>query len=507
MMKELQSIGICSAIGLTLVAGCARTVAQPSAVPPKQGKIPVESLIVESQLSQASSVISGQLEPYRIATVTAEVGARVLELPLQTGTKLSAGSLLSQLDDSVSRAGLAEAVAGLAQAKAGRQQAEAELARARVETDAARQAARAQLAQAEAGQQGASAQARQAAEGERKARAATRAQELAQAAAGLAQAQAEERLARTERDRIAFLLKEGVVGQQAHDRVQATFEMARARCDAAEQQLSLAREGARQEDIRTATAQVAQASAGVASFQAQKDAATAQLRIAGTRPARLEALQRQIDGLHAQEARASATVRQAELLVKKHRIGAPFGGRVLAKLTESGQTVAPGTPIARLGELSRLKATFALTEAARLGFKPGQAVSLTVDAFPGKRFTGKVATVGYQADPRIRTFGIEVELANPGEVLLPNMVARLAVKQVSPAPSITIPISALATERTQAYVFVLTEGIARRREVKLGPVQGDQVTVQEGLKVGESLAATPQRLTEGARVEILGGKS
>ncbi|MBB6052674.1 efflux RND transporter periplasmic adaptor subunit [Armatimonas rosea] len=501
MLRNERLLGALALVnlGLGLASGCARSTAQ--APPSPLGGIPVESITAQLQLSQAKVQLSGQVEPYRIATVSSEVAARLTALPITVGARVGVGGLLAQLDSGVATATLHEAEAGLRQSRAARSQAEAEYARAVVETAAAQQAAHAQLAQAEAGEKGATAQATQAAEGERKARSATRAQELLQAVAALAQAQADDRLATKERDRVAVLLSEGVVGQQALDRAQAAQEAAAARKSAAEQGLSLAREGARDEDIRSAAAGVAQASAGVASFQAQKDAARAQLRVAATRPARLESIRRQIEGLKAQEARAAASVEQARLLVLKHRVVAPFAGRVLAKLTESGQTLAPGSPIARLGELSRVKAVFAVPEAARLALRPGQRVPLTADALPGKRFTGVIETVGYQADPRTRAFAVEVRVENPQEALLPNMVVRLALDAApTTTKAVFIPLSAVATDGSRSYVFLLKSGKAQRKDIVTGPVQGERVLVQAGLVGGETLAATPQRLTDGVAV-------
>lgn len=490
-------------LGITALSGCARSTAQAPHIPPQTAGIPMQGITAQLQLLQDTVRVSGQVQPYREATIAAEVGARLTALPVTVGARVEAGALLAQLDFRVARATLAEAEAGLHQSQATRRQAEAEYARAVVETDAARQAAQAQLAQAAAGERGAVAQAQQAAEGERKARSATRTQELLQAEAGLSQAKAEDKLATTERDRIAHLLQEGVVGQQALDRAQAAQEAAHARRIGAEQQLSLAREGARQEDIRTATAQVSQASAGIARFHAQQDAAKAQLRSAETRPARLEALRQQIAGLKAQESRAAATVDQARLLVEKHQLTSPFSGRVLAKLTEVGQTLAPGTPVVRLGEIRRVKAVFAIPEAARPNLRPDQRLWLTADALPGKRFGGVVETVGYQADPRTRSFLVEVQIANTTETLLPNMVVRLALGAPQARKALFVPLSAIATEGETRLVFRLSDGTAKRQEVTLGAVQGELVQVLSGLAPSDTLAATPQRLTDGARVEVL----
>jgi RND family efflux transporter MFP subunit len=499
-------------VSAATLAGCGRSAAQthtssrsPVRAADASGSgIPVELIAVQSLSSPDKVRISGQVTAWRTATVAAEVAEQVRVLPIEVGQSVPAGGLLAQLNDDTARATLAEAEAGWAQATAARRQMEAEYARAVVETRASIDAARAQIVGSDAGIRQARAQATQASEQERKARAATRSQELAQAEAALRRAQADETLAKTDLDRYTNLVREGAVAQQVLDRAKATYESAKANRETAEQAVSLAREGARQEDIAAATAGVVQADAAIAAVAARRKEAEAALAAAGTRDARLTALRRQIDGLKAQEARSAATVRQARLLVEKHRIGAPFAGRVLAKLTEVGEMLGAGTPIARIGEIGRVKATFAVPEADRRGLSVGQSVTLTADALLARTFTGTIRTVGYQADPRTRTFPIEVEITNPREVLLPNMVVRLPLSHRGRASALTIPISAVASDGTTSHVFTVANGKAVRRAVTLGAVSGDRVAVTSGLAEGERIVAAPQRLTDGATVRVTG---
>jgi HlyD family secretion protein len=485
-----------------VLSGCGRSAAQspktaevparPSSIAANAG-IAVTMVPVKSQLSPDNVRVGGQVIAWRTTTIAAEVSETVSTLPIEVGQKVAADGLIAQLDDAAARAVLAEAEAVLAQATAGRRQLEADYARASVETRAAVDAAKAQIAQSDAGIRQAKAQAAQAVESERKARAATRAQELAQAEASLRRAQADETLAQTEHTRYVALVREGAVAQQMLDRAKATFDAAIATREQAEQSLSLAREGARSEDIASAVAGVAQADAAIANGTAKRREAEASLSSAGTRDSRLLSLRRQIDGLRAQEARSAAAIQQA---------------RILAKLTEVGETVAAGTPIARLGEITRVKATFPVPEAARRGLRPGQKVVVTADALPGRTFTGQVYTVGYQADARARTFAVEVHLENPSEILLPNMAVRLALPATETAlktasSALTVPVSAVASDGKAAFVFTVEKGKAIRRPVTLGPVRGESVTIRSGLESGQQIVATPQRLTDGATVRVV----
>jgi RND family efflux transporter MFP subunit len=462
----------------------------------------VEAVTVRSQLVQQENAMSGQVEPYHSATVAAEVAERIIRRPIDRGDRVGKGALLAALFSDSAVTALAQAQSASAQATAARRQAETEYQRAVVETDAARQQARAQVNQAQADQQNARAQYTQAAAGERKARSATRQQELRQAEDALTQASADERLARTECGRYAYLVREGAAGQQSLDRAEATRDAAVARRQSAEQALSLAQEGARQEDKEAAAAQVNAARAQVDAAQHRVEQAQAALRIANTRDTRLAVIRRQIDGLRAQEAQSREVVRQARIGLDKRTINAPFTGRVLATLADVGDMMSSGTPIARLGEISRVKVTFAVPEPSRPALRLGLPLCITADAIKGRTFRGRITALGFQADPRSRTFPIEVTVSNREEALLPNMVTRLRLPVGPVAHRTLIPSSAVASDGAIAYLFVLRDGRALRREVRLGAPVGDSVELLSGVEPGEQVAATPQRLSDGARIRI-----
>lgn len=174
---------------------------------------------------------------------------------------------------------------------------------------------------------------------------------------------------------------------------------------------------------------------------------------------------------------------------------------------------APGSPVIKLGDIRQIKAVFAVPEGSRPLLREGQKVSIAADTLPGKTFAGRVRTLGYEADNRSRTFPVEITVANPSEALLPGMVARLALNGVSAdAPynarsAVIVPVASVASDEGGGYVVVLKEGVATRRAVTLGaPVGAETVEITSGLAVGEIIAKTPQRLTNGARVQLVARK-
>ena len=517
-MSNFRRVGIRCALALAglLVAGAGRLYlvhAQRRSVgaPGRNGtgasaavpELLVEALPVRARTVRAENALSGQVEPFHVATVAAEAARRIVRRPVEQGDRVVAGASLAALETETAQAALDQAHAVAASATAARRQAESELKRTRVETDAARQQARAGLDQASAAERQARAQVAQAGAGRQKTGALTRRQELRQAEAALAQARRDERLAKIENDRNVLLVREGATPRQSLDRTQAALEVAAARRQSAQEALSLANEGARQEDIASASALVDAAEAQVRSVEAQTRSARAAVRIADTRDTRLEALRPQIEGLRAQEVQAAAAVHQAEISLGKSRIAAPFTGRVLATLAEAGEMTAIGMPLVRLGSIDRVKVTFSVPEGSRPALRKGQTVTIRVDALPGRQFPGVLSALGFQADPKARAFPIEITVANIEERLLPNMVAHLLLPVDQPRTRLFVPVSAVTADSGTPCVFVLREAKAFRTAVKLGAPQGDLVEVVQGVRPDDRIAATPQRLTDGANVRIL----
>jgi multidrug efflux pump subunit AcrA (membrane-fusion protein) len=83
------------------------------------------------------------------------------------------------------------------------------------------------------------------------------------------------------------------------------------------------------------------------------------------------------------------------------------------------------------------------------------------------------------------------------------MIARLPLPVGIARTRLLISISAVAVEGTSAYVYLLQNGRALRREITLGAPIGNQVEVNTGLAAGDRIAATPQRLTDGATVKMM----
>ncbi|MEN6311906.1 MAG: efflux RND transporter periplasmic adaptor subunit [Acidobacteriota bacterium] len=184
-------------------------------------------------------------------------------------------------------------------------------------------------------------------------------------------------------------------------------------------------------------------------------------------------------------------------------IKAPIGGVVTARHVNVGATVAPGTPIVDMVDISRLKTTLAVGERDAFALKVGDPVSVTLDVYPGRSFPGTIKAIGAKADAA-HNFPVEVTLANSEEApLRAGLFARVLFSSLTGREALTIPREALIGSVRDPSVYVIDGATARLRRLTLGEEAGDLLEVREGLREGERVVVSGQNnLRDGAAVVV-----
>jgi len=233
---------------------------------------------------------------------------------------------------------------------------------------------------------------------------------------------------------------------------------------------------------------------------AQRDAATA-AAVAGAANATTQTRRAELE-----RARAELTGGGAIAIV------APVSGRVLGVEQESEATLAAGAPIMEIGNVEgdlEVLAELLSTDAVQVA--PGQRVMID-NWGGGEPLRGEVARIEPQGFTKISALGVEeqrvntiVRLTDPriAEINLGSgfrVEARIIVWEDDDA--IIVPSSALFREQGDWAVFVVTDGEAGRRTVRIGRNNGAQAQVLEGLRKGETVILYPaSEITDGTRVE------
>jgi multidrug efflux system membrane fusion protein len=226
------------------------------------------------------------------------------------------------------------------------------------------------------------------------------------------------------------------------------------------------------------------------------------------------ATEEQVENLATAHNVARAGLRTARFNAQFARIEAPADGVVFERTVERGETVQAGQPIVVLGATgSGWVVRIALADRDAVRVEPGAEAEVTFDAYPGRVFPGKVTRIGAAADRLTGTFEIEIEVAPDGARFVRGLVAKV-VLPLAQAPAIAadatvVPISALVeADGPSAVVYVIDRerNVARRKDVQLGPILGEQVVVTAGLSVGEPVVTEGAAwLTDGRSVrEVVG---
>ena len=195
---------------------------------------------------------------------------------------------------------------------------------------------------------------------------------------------------------------------------------------------------------------------------------------------------------HREIARLRATGRIRRDLV----IDSPVSGYVTQREALPNAYAEPGTRLYTVADLSTIW-VFAHVFQNDLGrLKVGDRASLTVDTYPGRRFTGRVDFIYPEIDASTRTARVRLRFANPTLKLVPDMFVNVSL-EAPMGEQVVIPASGVLQTGTRQIVFVdRGDGYLEPRDVRLGAEVGDEYIVLNGLKPGERIVTSANFLID-----------
>lgn len=276
---------------------------------------------------------------------------------------------------------------------------------------------------------------------------------------------------------------------------------------------------------------VAQAKSAVAAAQAQASSANAQLAAARAMPtstsklksarnAAISAAQAAQEAATSARSAADAQLRIAERNAASREITAPVSGTVslpviaITSLDGAGPTAAPGatvgtgSPVFTIVNLDRLVFAAQVDEADIAGVASGSKASVTLDAFPGAPFEGKVgqiATAAMTTKTGGTAYVVKVPL-KPGEKTLRlGMSGNAVIETQDIVGALVVPTQAVQTDGTTRFVYTVAGGRVTKTPVQVGAATDTLTQVTSGLTAG-AVVATSQfgSLKDGASVNVAG---
>lgn len=165
----------------------------------------------------------------------------------------------------------------------------------------------------------------------------------------------------------------------------------------------------------------------------------------------------------------------------------PISGIVTAKNVVEGARITPADIPFEITDLGHVWVQADVYESELARVKVGQPASLSLDAFPGRTFQGRVAFVDPSLDPKTRTAKVRMEMGNPKGDLKPEMFGEVVLK--GPAhKGMLVPLDAVLDAGASKVAFVsLGDGKFEPREVVTGITVGEKVEILKGLQAGDEV--------------------
>mgnify|MGYP001550690554 CR=1 FL=1 len=194
--------------------------------------------------------------------------------------------------------------------------------------------------------------------------------------------------------------------------------------------------------------------------------------------------------------KAIADLEQTGKVERNIAIDSPAAGYITERNALPNAYVQPETKLYTIADLSTVwvYANVFQDDVGRL--RPGAAANVTVDAYPGRNFYGRIDQILPQVDPTTRTVRVRLVFRNPGVVLKPGMYVNVDIN-VSLGRQLTIPASAILQSGQQAIAFVdHGQGYLEPRIVQTGPQIDNSIVVLSGLKPGEQVVSSANFLVD-----------
>jgi len=422
-----RTVSIFVFAAMCIFSGCGRGAAEGKPAESSSVDAPIAITVAKSESRNVASTINatGTLTAQEKSNVSPKTAGRLSNVYVNVGDFVRTGQTLAKVDDRDARIRLDSARAAVRQAKAGVAQAEAKLGLLGGGKFSA-----------------------------------TTVPEVLAANANLEQAKLELKQAEANEKRYRELTESGDVAMITYEQYRTARDTARARANAAQQQLETTINVARQSNQAIVSAQ-----ANVESAETQ--------------------------------------VKDAERILADTVIRAPFSGYVSDRPTSVGEYVSSSSVIATVLRTDPIKAIIQVPEADVPSVRLGAGVTVSVDAYKDRSFAGRVSAVNPAIDVNSRAASIEALIDNADNSLRQGMFASVSIVREGGSAGVFVPKTAIRSDvSTKSFtVFVIVDGVAKARVVQIGREEGDWQQIISGVDADETVATSNiEQLFEGAKV-------
>ncbi len=206
-----------------------------------------------------------------------------------------------------------------------------------------------------------------------------------------------------------------------------------------------------------------------------------------------------------EEARAKRAIDQSRL--EKTSLRAPFNGVLGVRSVSPGAYIKPGEDLVMLEDIDPIKVEFRIPEAYSRQVKPGQHITVRVDAYPGEIFHGEVYVIDTRMDTQTRTMLLRGRIPNAKKNLRPGMFSRVALILATRSEALVVPEQAVVPFGNDLFVYRVIDSKAVQTRVETGRRMDGKVEIKTGLARDEIVVTAGQmKIRDGMPVAVMGGK-
>jgi hypothetical protein len=188
-------------------------------------------------------------------------------------------------------------------------------------------------------------------------------------------------------------------------------------------------------------------------------------------------------------------------------VRAPLAGSVVSVLLENGANATAGTAVVEIATLSDLDVVVNVPERWAPDISVGTAARVALTALPGRSFPARVRTSDPVIDPVSRSKRVLLSLSGDLSRVEPGMFAEVELSVSRSASALLVPLEAVVRRGSSDLVYVVSDGVARERPVRLGRFSETGAEVLDGVAAGEVVVVRGQNLIrDGSRVSVSEGR-
>jgi len=199
-----------------------------------------------------------------------------------------------------------------------------------------------------------------------------------------------------------------------------------------------------------------------------------------------------------------AQVEAARARLSNTAIRAPFSGRIGLRRVSPGSFVSNSTIITTLDDVSTIKLDFSVPETFLTVLSEGMNIVAHSLVYPDRVFNGSVASIDTRLDPVTRAVQVRAIVPNTDGALKPGMFLSVDLQRER-GEQLLVPEQCIVPEGSIQYVYVVANGIAEKRVVKLGRRIPGFVVINSGLTAGEAVITEgTHKVRDGSQVKESG---